>query len=215
LIEVNVRAHVGDFRLSAVLEGEGVICIAGRNGSGKSTLMRVMAGFLPLDEGYVKVGGADVTRFPAEKRGMVLVNPSSFIPHLKVDSHILWGARLKHGRPSPASLSKIKQELGIDFEGKVGSLSRGMRQRVALATALVASPRAILVDEAFLGLHEKEEFIVTYGKLVKEEGIDLLFSSQDQTDGRMSDHLFVIDAGSMGPGSPDKTRSLTEHRTTV
>ena len=196
MIELNLVARTGDFRLSAALQGEGVICIAGKNGSGKTTLMRAIAGLLPVESGYIRLDGADVARLPPEKRGVVLVSPSTFIRHLDVDSHIVWGAKQRRSIPSTEAVSRVKRALGIDYSGTVGNLSRGMRQRVALATALLASPRAILVDEAFSGLHQREAFISAYGRLVKESGIDLLFSSQDEGDGSLSDALYVISGGS-------------------
>jgi len=194
LIEASVRLRLGEFQLNADLRGDGVICLAGKNGSGKTTLMRAMAGFLPF-EGFVRVGGADVTSLPTEKRNLVLVTPSSCFPHLGVDSHLIWGAKLKGSRPPDGYLLKVKSELGIDFGGKVSSLSRGMRQRVSLATVLISSPRAILVDEAFLGLHERETFISAYGAMAKAAGVDLVFSSQDEADGALADHLFLMDSG--------------------
>ena len=76
---------------------------------------------------------------------------------------------------------------------------RGMRERVALATALLASPKAILVDEAFANLHDREAFVTAYGKLLTGAGIDLIFTSQDEADGRMASHLWVMDEGLATP----------------
>lgn len=195
MIEANVRVRLGEFQLSAELQGEGVICLAGKNGSGKTTLLRALAGFVPIAGGYIVVGGANITDYSVEKRGVVLVTPSTCFPHLRVDSHIMWGANLKTLRLSNESVSRVKSGLGIDFVGTVGNLSRGMRQRVSLATALLSSPRAILVDEAFLGLHDREAFISVYGKMAKEAGVDVIFSSQDEADGQLSDHLYVLNNG--------------------
>jgi len=195
MIELNVRVEVGEFRLSAELQGNGTICLAGKNGTGKTTLLRAIAGLLPVAEGFVKVGGADVTDSSVEEREVVLVTPSTCFPRLSVDSHIMWGARLKGLRPEKEYLLKVKSELGIDYGGTVGSLSRGMRQRVALATALLSSPRAILVDEAFLGLNDREAFVSTYSKHAKEAGVDVVFSSQDEADGKLADYLFVLNNG--------------------
>jgi molybdate/tungstate transport system ATP-binding protein len=195
LIEAKVRARLGQFQLDAELQDGGIICLAGRNGSGKTSLLRAIAGFLRLDEGYVKIGSTDVTRLPVEERGVVMVTPTSFFPHLDVDSHVVWGARLKRRKLEKEEVLKVKSELGIDFGGSVRNLSLGMRERVALATALLASPRVILVDEAFSSLHERKEFIVTYGRLAAEAGMDLVFSSQDETDVRLCDHLYVMNNG--------------------
>jgi molybdate/tungstate transport system ATP-binding protein len=199
MIETRVRVQLGEFRLYAELQGGGMICLAGKNGTGKTTLLRTIAGFLPIAEGFVRVGGADVTKKSAEDRDVVLVTPSTCIPHLGVDSHIMWGARLKGLRPQKEYVVKVKSELGIDYGGTVGTLSRGTRQRVALATALLSSPRAILVDEAFLGLNDREAFVSTYGKLARQAGVDVIFSSQDEADGKLADYLYVLNNGMATP----------------
>jgi molybdate/tungstate transport system ATP-binding protein len=197
LIEVKLRKQLGDFLLSAELEGRGSICLVGKNGSGKTSLLRAIAGLLQVDDGYVRIGGVDVTRLPIDSRGVVMVTPGSFLPHLEVDSHITWGARLKGVKVENERLSKVKGELGIDFNGPVRRLSVGMRVRVALATAFMASPRVILVDEAFSNLHEKEDCVSSYRKLVHEEGMDLIFTTVDEADGNLADQLFTINNGAV------------------
>jgi len=199
MIEAKVRVQVGEFRLFAELQGAGVICLAGKNGTGKTTLLRAIAGFLPIAEGFVRVEGADITSKSVEERDVVLVTPSTCFPHLGVDSHVTWGARSKGLRPQKEYVLKVKSELGINYGGTVGSLSRGMRQRVALATALLSSPGVILVDEAFLGLNDREAFVSMYGKLAKEAGVDVIFSSQDETDGKLADYLYVLNNGLATP----------------
>lgn len=195
MIDALVRKRLGSFSLDATLTGEGFICLAGRNGAGKTTMMKAMAGLDPLGEGYVRVNGEDVSGLPAERRRIVMVTPSSSISHLDVDSHILWGARLGGRRPSRERVVEVKSRLGIDFDGRVGRLSLGMKERVILATALLSSSRVIFVDEAFSNLHERDAFIGSYRELAKGAGTDVVFSSQAESDGRLADHLFVIENG--------------------
>ena len=194
MIEVQARKRLGEFSLAAEMNDSGFICLAGRNGSGKTSLLKAIAGLLQLDEGIIKINGLEVTRLPVEKRSVIMVRPSSFFPHLDVDSHITWG-RLKRMKLGEGKVSKVKTELGIDFDGSVRDLSLGMRERVALATALLASPSVILVDEAFSNLHGRDEFMTSYGKLSREAGIDVVFSSQEEEDGQLSDHLYTISNG--------------------
>lgn len=197
MIQASLRAHRGQFRLKADLEGSGTTCVAGNNGAGKTTLLRALAGFIALDSGHVVVGGVDVTASPADKRGVVLVAPGSFLPRFDVDSHLRWGARLRGREPSEAELSKVKSELGIDFAGTVGKLSTGMRERVALATALFARPKVVLVDEGFAGLHDRDDFISAYRRLLGGSGVDLVFTSQDEADGRFADRTYRIADGNV------------------
>ena len=195
MIDAVVRAHVGAFKISADIEGEGVTCVAGTNGAGKTSLMKALAGFVQLDEGHVRVGGVDVGRLPIEKRGIVLVTPGSFFPHLDVKSHIKWGARLKGETLSEEQTAKVSKDLGIDFEGPVRNLSLGMRERVSLATALLAKPRAVLVDEVFSSLHDRDAFVKIYGGLAKASGVELIFTSQDEADGKLADRMYVMREG--------------------
>ena len=197
MIDALVRKKLGAFSLDAALSGEGFICLAGRNGAGKTTLLKAVAGLAPLGDGYVRIDGGDVSALPAERRKIVMVTPSSSIPHLDVDSHILWGARLAGQEPSEARVKEVKQRLGIDFDGRVGRLSLGMKERVILATALLSSSRVILVDEAFSNLHEKEAFMGAYRDLAKNAKVDVIFSSQVESDGGLADRLFVIENGKM------------------
>jgi molybdate/tungstate transport system ATP-binding protein len=195
MIEAAVQKRFGEFSLDAAVNEGGFVCLAGRNGSGKTTLLRIVAGLTEPDDGHIKINGRDVTRTPQEKRGIVMVTPGSSIPTLRVDDHLRWGAKLKGAAIGRERLAAVKERLGIDFDGKVGKLSLGMRERVSLATALLSAPAGILVDEAFSNLHEREEFISSYRKLVADLGIDAVFSTQDESDGRLAEHLYVLEDG--------------------
>jgi molybdate/tungstate transport system ATP-binding protein len=195
MIEATVQKRFGEFAVDATMHEGGFICLVGKNGSGKTTFMRVIAGLTAPDGGHVKINGVDVTGMPLEKRGVVMVTPGSFISNLQVDAHLRWGARLKGVEISEERLDGVKEQLGIDFHGQVGKLSLGMRERVALATALLSSPSAILVDEAFANLHEREGFIASYRRMTLASKIDVVFSTQDPSDGRLAEHLYLIEGG--------------------
>lgn len=194
MIQVHAEKKLGGFSLAADIADDGFICLAGRNGSGKSSLFRIISGTLGMDRGFVKVGGTDVTRLPVERRGIVMVTPASSIPHLDVEKHLRWGASIGGRELDPNRIASVKSALGIDYGGRVRTLSLGMRERVSLATALLASPRLILVDEAFANLHDQAAFVAAYRGLASDAGADVIFSTQDQSD-RVSDHLYLMDAG--------------------
>jgi molybdate/tungstate transport system ATP-binding protein len=195
MIDAAVRKSYGDFVLDAEVSDGGFVCLAGRNGSGKTTFLRVVAGLSKPDGGHVKVAGRDVTGMSVEERGVVLVTPGSSIPSMTVDDHLGWGARLKGIEVGKERLEEVKSALGIDFSGRADKLSLGMRERVSLSTALLSRPAAILVDEAFSNLHEREGFVTAYRELAADAGIDVVFTTQDESDGRLAQHLYWLEEG--------------------
>jgi len=190
-----VRKTFGRFSLDAAMSEGGFVCLAGKNGSGKTTFLKVVAGLTKPDGGHVKINGREITRLPIERRGVVLVTPESSIPGMEVDAHIRWGARLQRAQISEERVATVKKELGIDFQGRVGKLSLGMCERVSLATALLAAPEGILVDEAFSNLHDREEFVASYRRLAADAGIHVVFSTQDESDGSLAQHLYTLEDG--------------------
>ena len=131
-----------------------------------------------------------------EKKRVVMVTPASSHPHPAGRRSPAVGRQAKGSTEiGEEKLKSVKEQLGIDFDGKVGKLSLGMRERVSLATALLSSPAGILVDEAFSNLHGREEFISTYRKLAADAGVDVVFSTQDESDGRLAEHLYIMEEG--------------------
>lgn len=195
MIEAAVRKRLDQFSLDVEIHDGGFVCVVGRNGAGKTTLLRAIAGLVKPDQGRVVVNDREVGGLPLGERGIVLVTPQSSIPGMGVDGHLRWGAELRNVVVSDKRLGEVKGALGIDCQGRVGRLSLGMRGRVALATALLASPSVILVDEAFSNLHDREDFVSSYKRLAAEAEVDVVFSSQDEADGRLADHLYAMGEG--------------------
>ena len=148
LIEVKAKKSLGTFFLDSELKDENFICLVGKNGSGKTSLLNIIAGVYKPDEGYVKVNSENITDVSVEKKQVVLVTPDSNIPNFSVDKHLVWGAKLRKRHVDRNEVSEIKKKLGINYQGKVSKLSLGMKERVSLATALLANPKVILIDEA-------------------------------------------------------------------
>jgi ABC-type Fe3+/spermidine/putrescine transport system ATPase subunit len=131
--------------------------LLGPNGSGKSTLLRVIAGLEPPTGGRVLLGGEDVTRRPAHRRGIGLMfqDPALF-PHRTVYENIAYGPLLQRRDRSQMEddIARLVRLLGLaGFEDRPpGTLSGGERQRVALARTLAARPRLVLLDEPFASI---------------------------------------------------------------
>lgn len=195
MLEAEFTKRLNSFVLNAKLKGEGWTCVTGKNGSGKTTLLNCLSGIYQIDSGFIKLDGLDISRIPLEKRGFVLVNPNTYIPSLSVDEHIRWGFRLKKIEVKEEELQKVKQALGINFEGRVSKLSVGQRIRVSLATALLAQPKAILVDEAFSNISEKQSFLKEFKTLTKERRIMVIYTTQEIDDSRFSEYHYHIEDG--------------------
>ncbi len=130
----------------------------GPNGAGKTTALRILSGFLSADAGEVFVGGANVAhqrRKACEQLGY-MPDRAPLHTEMRVGEFLTFRARLKGlGRGEvPARVARVIEELELgEVERRlIGRLSRGFRQRVALADALVADPKVLLLDEPTTGL---------------------------------------------------------------
>jgi len=152
-------AALTDVSLSA---GAGeIVVLLGANGAGKSTLFRALIGLVRLSGGTIRCGGEDVTGQPAHaivRRGIALAPEGRHLfPQLSVKKNLLLGAytltggraRVAQGIDEACALFPvIRDKLGA----QAGALSGGQQQMVALARALMARPRLLLLDEPSLGL---------------------------------------------------------------
>jgi molybdate/tungstate transport system ATP-binding protein len=195
LIELSAKKRLGNFLLDSELKDEHFICLVGKNGSGKTSLLNIVAGVYKPDEGYVKINSEPITEISAEKKQVVLVTPDSYLPNFSVEKHLLWGAKVRKNHVDHNAVVEIKKNLGINYSGRVSKLSLGMKERVSLATALLARPKVILVDEAFGNIDNRTEFINAYQEFTSKWSIDVIFSTQHMEDSEGADHLYQMEQG--------------------
>ncbi len=195
VIDIRATKTLGEFSMNAEIKEEGMICLIGNNGSGKTTLLNLIAGVSQIDGGYIRIDSTDITSVPQEKRNVVLVTPDSAIPNFEVERHLVFGANMKKLPLDRRFIDEVKTKLGVTFSGRVSKLSLGMKERVALATALIAKPKAILVDEAFSNIDNKSEFIENYKDLATSSNIDILYSTQHTEDSEHADHVYRMESG--------------------
>ena len=154
-----------------VPQGE-VLGFLGPNGAGKTTTMRVITGFMPPSSGRVLVGGQDLAAAPVEARRRIGYLPESppVYPEMDVLGYLEFAARLRgvpRGRLAAAVDGAVDRcALGEARHRIIGRLSRGYRQRVGLAQALVHDPALLVLDEPTAGLDPKQ--IHETRKLVRE-----------------------------------------------
>lgn len=145
---------VSDLAFS-VRAGE-VIGLVGPNGAGKTTTLRCLAGIIPPSRGLVRIGGFDLTRQPieAKKRLAFFSDEPRLFDYLTVAQHLAFTARIYGVANYEAIAAPLLEELEIaDKAGKLpGELSRGMKQKLAIACGLLHSPQVIFFDEPLTGL---------------------------------------------------------------
>lgn len=138
-----------------VKAGEAVLLV-GRNGAGKTTLLRIATGFLDADAGTATIDGIDVARDRqrAQRRLGYLPEHAPAPAELTVRAHLESRARLKGVRDAKAAVDTAMQAAAVDREAdrRIGTLSKGFRQRVGLADALLGEPPLLVLDEPTSGM---------------------------------------------------------------
>jgi len=133
-----------------------ILGLVGPNGAGKTTTLRTMAGILPPTAGQIRICGHDLKTDSVEaKRGMAFIpDEPRLFDYLTVEEHLQFIARIYGVVDAAPVASKLLAELELSDKGKSlpGELSRGMKQKLAIACGLLHAPRVILLDEPLTGL---------------------------------------------------------------
>lgn len=158
-----------------VEKGE-ILGFLGPNGAGKTTTMRILAGFFPAFDGRARVAGFDVFEAPLEVKrrvGYLPENPPLYT-EMTVDYYLSFVARIKGvpARNIGERLEFSKERCGLSKEGPrlIKHLSKGYRQRVGLAQALIHNPEVLILDEPTIGLDPNQ--ISEVRELIKSLGGD-------------------------------------------
>ncbi|HET7091402.1 MAG TPA: ATP-binding cassette domain-containing protein [Anaerolineae bacterium] len=140
-----------------VAEGE-IVGLLGPNGAGKTTLMKILTGYLHPDEGEASVDGLDVLTHTLEVQARIGYLPENapLYPELSIQSYLRMMADLRR-IPQADQLDRISEavhatSLADHLTRPIGELSKGYRQRVGLAQALLHKPRLLILDEPTIGL---------------------------------------------------------------
>ncbi len=153
-----------------VAEGE-IIAFLGPNGAGKTTTMRILTCFMPATEGSARVAGFDCFDQPTEVKRRIGYLPESppLYQELTVTEYLTFVGRIKGMPPGAlqAGMTRVLEQLALgDVRHRlIGNLSRGYRQRVGLAQALIHDPAVLVLDEPTVGLDPKQ--IIEIRQLIK------------------------------------------------
>jgi len=198
-----------DLSLEAA-EGE-FLSLLGPSGCGKSTLMKTIAGIVPASSGRILLDGQDITNLPIHKRGTVVVfQDMRLFPHKSVAENVAFPLKMqgvpKQERLKTAETLLEKVRMAGFGSRKPGELSGGQQQRIALARALAAQPKLLLLDEPFSALDEnlREDMRHLVLQLQKEFSMTVILVTHDREEAlSMSDRVALLFDGKLSQiGTP-------------
>jgi ABC-2 type transport system ATP-binding protein len=133
-----------------------VLGLVGPNGAGKTTTIRSIAGIIIPSAGRIRIGGHDLATDPVAAKSVLAFIPDEphLFDYLTVEEHLRFVGRLYQVKEVEALLPGVLEELGLAEKRAAlpGELSRGMKQKLAIACGLLHRPRALLLDEPLTGL---------------------------------------------------------------
>ena len=178
-----------------------IVGFLGPNGAGKSTMMKIITGFIPASSGLVKVNELEVGTENLEVRKQIGYLPENnpLYPEMYVREYLGFVASIYNtGISKKKQIDNIIELTGLapEQKKKIGSLSKGYRQRVGLAQALIHDPRVLILDEATTGLDPNQ--IVEIRNLIKEAGKEktvMISTHIMQEVEAICDRVIIIDKG--------------------
>ncbi|WP_165984249.1 ABC transporter ATP-binding protein [Streptomyces sp. YIM 98790] len=180
--------------------GPGITGLLGPNGAGKSTLIHMMSGFLAPSSGEVTLDGRTIWQNEAVYREIGLVpEREGMYDYLTGGEFVLANAEL-HGLADPGAASRAALEtveMTAAADRRIGTYSKGMRQRVKMASALVHNPTVLLLDEPFNGMDPRQRMhLMELLRTMGSQGRTVLFSSHilEEVE-QLASHIEVIVAG--------------------
>ncbi len=197
-----------------VAQGE-LVCLIGANGAGKSSTLKAICGLVSSRAGQVLYDGEDVTRAPVHelpRKGLVMVPEGRGIfPQLTVDENLSMGAYARGGAADPAEQYERFPRLKERRRQVAGTLSGGEQQMLALARALMARPRLLLLDEPSMGLAPL--MVARIFELVSEiarDGVTILLVEQNARRAlEVASRGYVLESGAIALSG--EAASLLEH----
>lgn len=188
--------------ISFTINDNEILGFLGPNGAGKSTTMNMIAGYLPMTSGKVTIFGSDISKDPikAKKNIGYLPEIPPVYPDMKVTEYLSFCAGIKQV-PLSKRKDEIKRVLALlkieDVKGKlIRNLSKGYKQRVGFAQALLGDPKFIILDEPTVGLDPNQ--VIEVRKLIKELKKDhiVIFSSHILSEvSEVCDRVVIINKG--------------------
>lgn len=184
-----------------------IVGFLGPNGAGKSTTMKMLTGYIPPDEGTALVAGLDVVGDPAgvRRRTGYLPESNPLYGEMYVREYLTFIAGLNGLRRPAARIAELLERTGLGPESHkpIGALSKGYKQRVGLAQAMMADPDVLILDEPTSGLDPNQ--LVGIRRLIRELGREktVLFSTHIMQEvAHVCDRVLIISKGRLVADGP-------------
>ncbi|CAM3530217.1 ABC transporter ATP-binding protein [Bordetella sputigena] len=189
--------------LSLSVERGEFISLLGPSGCGKTTTLQMIAGFVEPSGGSIVLDGKDVSRIPANKRGLGMVFQNyALFPHMTAAENVSFGLEMQRvGKEErQARVAEALKLVGLSHlaDRHPARMSGGQQQRVALARALVIRPRVLLLDEPLSNLDAKlrEEMQLELRSIQRTVGTTTILVTHDQSEAlALSDRIVVMNQG--------------------
>ena len=177
-----------------------IVGFLGPNGAGKSTMMKIITGFVPATSGSVQINGREISTDNPELRKTIGYLPENnpLYPEMYVREYLGFVTSLYKTGPARERIDNIIEVTGLapEQKKKIGSLSKGYRQRVGLAQALIHDPAVLILDEATTGLDPNQ--IIEIRNLIIEAGKEktVMFSTHIMQEAEaVCDRIIIINNG--------------------
>ncbi|NMB91215.1 MAG: ABC transporter ATP-binding protein [Chloroflexi bacterium] len=168
--EYGSRRAISDLNFS-INRGE-IVGFLGPNGAGKTTTMRILSGYMPPTSGTVEIGGHDILEDSLAVRKIIGYLPETvpLYPDMTLFEYLQFMAKLRKIKNADDRVDEVLEMVHLEdrSEGLVGNLSKGMRQRLGLAQALLHRPEVLILDEPTIGLDPVQ--IIEVRNLIREVG---------------------------------------------
>lgn len=210
--------HVAVDGMSFIVEEGKIYGFLGPNGAGKTTTMNVMTGYIAADGGTVVIGGHDILKEPLAAKACIGYLPEvpPLYPDMTVREFLLFAAELKKVPKAERKrqVEALEERLSLSDMSRrlIRNLSKGYKQRVGLAQALLGDPKVLILDEPMVGLDPKQ--IIEMRDLIK--GLagkhTVILSSHILSEiSAVCDHILIISKGKLAAsGSPEELQKMMQ-----
>ncbi len=196
--------HLAVDHLNFTVQTGQIYGFLGPNGAGKSTTMNIMTGYLAASEGEVLIDGHDILTDPEEAKRCIGYLPEMppLYPEMTVEEYLKFSAELKqiHKEDRKKQINQVIElvKIGDMRQRLIRNLSKGYKQRVGLAQAVLGYPDIIILDEPTVGLDPQQ--IIEIRQLIRDLGKDhtIILSSHILAEvGEICDHILIISNGKL------------------